>query len=78
MGIQYSYDSNETSKNNEEVSKKLYEMSMIDYEKGLIFEKKKLVRCEVLKHYGWKILHVPNKYTYMNLIDRKTLQTKLR
>ena len=77
VGIQYSYDSNKTNKD-ENISKKLYEMSIIDYEKGIIFKKKKQLRNEILEHYGWKILNVPNKYTYLDLIDRKTVQTKLR
>jgi hypothetical protein len=51
---------------------------MIEYEKGMIFKRKKKIREEILQHYGWKILYVANKYGYENLIDRKTMRTKLR
>ena len=53
-------------------------MSMIEYEKGFILTRNKKMREEILQHYGWKILYLPNKYGDIKLIDRKTMRNKLR
>lgn len=39
-------------------------MSLEEYEKGLRLIRKKIVRQDILCHYNWKILYIPNKFLY--------------